>query len=122
IDANPILQPRLPGQRLIALNDVLADDDAASRGFNRIIENRSKSIGRGFDQPSVVLENAGLYEFALDPLCSTARLFVVGWRRTGAARNIANDNCGKTAGRRLPGHAVPVRSELSNFSHGSPHY
>src|SRR5882762_8236140 len=67
IDANPILDPGMPGQRLVALNDVLPDDNAASRGFNGIVENRNESIGRDFDQPSVVLENTGLYEFALDP-------------------------------------------------------
>jgi len=85
IDANPILDPGMPGQRLVALNDVLPDDNAASRGFNGIIENRSKSIGRGFDQPSVVLKNTGLYEFALDLLYSTARFFPIGWRWEGAA-------------------------------------
>jgi hypothetical protein len=85
IDANPILNPGMPGQRLVALNDALPDDHAASRGFNGIIENRNKPIGRGFDQPSVVLKNTGIYEFALDLLYSTARLFLVGWRWGGAA-------------------------------------
>jgi len=33
----------------------------------------------------VVLENTGLDEFALDPLYSTARLFLISWRCRGAA-------------------------------------
>src|SRR5258705_1786061 len=85
IDANPIFDRGVRGQRLVALNDALPDDHAASRRFNGIIENRNKSIGRGFDQPSVVLENTGLNELALDLLYWTVRFFPIGWRWEDAA-------------------------------------
>jgi hypothetical protein len=48
----------------------LPHDNAASRGLDGAIEDRDKPIGRGFDQSSVVRQNAGLYDFALDPLNS----------------------------------------------------
>jgi hypothetical protein len=54
-------------------NHALPDGNSTSRGFDGAIENRNKSITRGFDQPPVVRQNAGLYEFALDPLNSIAR-------------------------------------------------
>jgi hypothetical protein len=51
----------------------LPDGNPTSRGFDGAIENRNESIARSFDQPSVVRHNAGLYEFALDPLNSIVR-------------------------------------------------
>jgi hypothetical protein len=49
-----------------AFNHALPDENAASRGCDGAVENRNKSIAGGFDQPSVVLQNTGSYEFALD--------------------------------------------------------
>jgi hypothetical protein len=49
----------------------------ASRGCDGAVENRNKSIAGGFDQPSVVLQNTGSYEFALDTLYSTVRSFFI---------------------------------------------
>jgi hypothetical protein len=49
-----------------AFNHALPDENAASRGCDGAVENSNKSIAGGFDQPSVVLQNTGSYEFALD--------------------------------------------------------
>lgn len=77
IDTNSIIDPGKVGQRLVALNHALPDDNAASRGVSGVVENRNKSIGRGFDQPSAMLQNTRLYQSALDPLNSTALHLVV---------------------------------------------
>jgi hypothetical protein len=60
-----------------AFNHALPDENAASRGCDGAVENRNKSIAGGFDQPSVVLQNTGSYEFALDTLYSTVRSFFI---------------------------------------------
>src|SRR5229473_1677446 len=60
VDANPILDPVMLGQRCVASKHLLLDDDAAPHGFDRAVENRDKTVAGGFDELSVVLCNAGL--------------------------------------------------------------
>src|SRR4030088_3411928 len=60
VDTNPILDPMMPGQRCVASNHVLLDNDAAAHRFDRTVENRNKTVAGGFDEPSVVPCNAGL--------------------------------------------------------------
>jgi hypothetical protein len=74
----------------------LLDDDAASHGFDGTIKDRNKTVAGGFDEPSVMLCNAGLYEVALDPLDATVRSFLIDLHQAAVARDIARDNRSKT--------------------------
>jgi hypothetical protein len=74
----------------------LLDDDTAPHRFDRTVENRDKSVTGGFDESSVVPHNAGLYEFALDPLYATMRAFFIDLHEAAVARDIASDNRSKT--------------------------
>jgi hypothetical protein len=60
VDTNAILDPMLPGQRCIAPDHLLLDDDAAAHGLDRTVEDRDETVAGGFDEPSMVLCNAGL--------------------------------------------------------------
>ena len=77
------------GHRCVASDHVLLDDDAAPHGFDRTIENRNKSVAGGFDEPSVMPCNAGLYEVALDPLHANVRSFFIDFHEPAVARDIA---------------------------------
>ena len=59
IDADPILDPMMLGQRCIAANQILLDHDAASDGFDGTVENRDEAVARGFDKPAVMFGDAG---------------------------------------------------------------
>src|SRR6202011_2592625 len=96
IDTNPIFDPMMLRQRCVASNHVLLDDDAASHGFDGTIKDRNKTVAGGFDEPSVMLCNAGLYEVALDPLDTTVRSFLIDLHQAAVARDIARDNRSKT--------------------------
>src|SRR6267142_4032552 len=97
IDTNPILDPMMPGQRCVTLNHVLLDDHATSHGIDRTVENRNKAVACGFDQPAVVLGNAGLDQAALDPLHAAVRSLFIDFHQAAVARDIASDNRRKTA-------------------------
>jgi len=77
IDTDPILDPMMLGQRRVASNHVLLDNNGAPHGFDWTIENGDKTVAGGFDEPSVVFCNAGLYEVALDPLDAIVRSFLI---------------------------------------------
>jgi len=97
VDANPILDPMMPGQRCIASNHVLLNDNAAPHCFDRTVENRNKTVACGFDQPAVVSCDAGLDQAALDPLHAAVRSFFIDFHQAAVARDVAGDNRGKTA-------------------------
>jgi len=98
IDANPILDPMMLRQRGVAASDdVLLNDDTASHGFDRTVENRDKTVAVGFDEPSMVLGNARLDEIALDPLDATVRSFFIEFHQAAVASDIASDNRHQTA-------------------------
>ncbi len=97
VDANPILNPMMLGQRCVASDHVLLDDDAAPHGLDRTIESRNKTVAGGFDKPSVMPCNAGFDEAALDPLHATVRSFFIDFHQPAVARDIANDNRSKTS-------------------------
>src|SRR6266850_5548882 len=96
IDTNPILDPMMPGQRCVASNHLLLDDDAAPHGFDGTVENRNKTVAGGFDEPSVVLCDARLDKAALDPLHATVRSFFIDFHQAAVARDIASHYCSKT--------------------------
>jgi len=85
--------------RCVASNHVLLDDDAAPHSFDRTVENRNKSVASGFDEPSVMPHNAGLYEVTLDPLYAKMRSFFIDLHEAAVARDIASDNRSKPARR-----------------------
>ena len=64
IDANPILDPMMPGQRCVASNHVLLNDDATSHGFDGTVENRNKAVACGFDDPATMERNGGIDQIA----------------------------------------------------------
>jgi hypothetical protein len=72
------------------------DDDAAPHGLDGTVENRNETVTRGFDEPAVVLCNAGLYEVALDPFYATVRPFLIDFHQPAVARDISSDDRGKT--------------------------
>src|SRR5437588_7375633 len=67
--------------------------------FDGAVENRNKSVTRGFDQPSVMPHNAGLYEVTLDPLHAKMRSFFIDLHKAAVARDIASDDRSKTTRR-----------------------
>src|SRR5207253_2528777 len=67
IDANPVLDPGTLRKRGVAADEILLDDDAASHGFDRTVENRDEAVARRLHQTSMVLDNARLDEIPLDP-------------------------------------------------------
>src|SRR5450755_146168 len=99
VDANPIFDPMMLRHRCVASNHVLLDDDAAPHSFDRAVENRNKSVASGFDEPSVMPHNAGLYQLTLDPLHAKMRSFLIDLHEAAVARNIAGDDCSKPARR-----------------------
>jgi hypothetical protein len=68
IDANSILDPMVLWQRCVTTNQVLLDDDAATHGFYRTVENRDKAVSSSFNEFPVVFYDSGFDEIALDPL------------------------------------------------------
>jgi hypothetical protein len=118
IDTDPIFNPMMLRHRCVASNHVLLDDDTAPHSFDRTVENRNKSVTSGFDEPSVMSHNAGLYEVTLDPLHAKMRSFLIDLHEAAVARDIASDNRGKTARRRLSrGIATSARFQFTNFTH-----
>jgi hypothetical protein len=97
----------------------LLDDDSAPHSFDRTVENRNKSVTSGFDEPSVMPHNAGLYEVTLDPLHAKMRSFFIDLHETAVARNIASDNRSKTARRRRLSRGIAsfARFQSANFTH-----
>jgi hypothetical protein len=77
----------------------LLNDDSAPHSFDRAVENRNKSVTGGFDEPSVMPHNAGLYEVTLDPLHAKMRSFFIDLHEAAVARDIASDNRSKTTRR-----------------------
>jgi hypothetical protein len=96
IDANPKFNPMVLRHRCVASNHVLLDNDTASNSFDRAVENRNKSVTGGFDEPSVMPDNAGLYEVTLEPLHAKVRSFLIDLHEAAVARDIAGDNRSKT--------------------------
>jgi hypothetical protein len=85
--------------RSVASNHVLLDDDTASNSFDRTVENRNKSVTGGFDESSVMTQNAGLDEVTLEPLHAKMRSFLIDLHEAAVACDIAGDNRSKTARR-----------------------
>jgi hypothetical protein len=99
IDANPKFNPMMLRHRCVASNHVLLDDDTASNSFDRTVENRNKSVTSGFDEPSVMPDNARLDEVALKPLDAKMRSFLIDLHEAAVARDITGDNRSETARR-----------------------
>src|SRR5258708_19547829 len=108
IAANPILDPMMPGQRCVASNHVLLNDDGTPHGFDRTVENRNEAVACGFDQPSMVLCDAGFDQAALDPLYAAVRSFFIDFHQAAVARDIAGDNRGNTSRPCLPPRLPPL--------------
>ena len=120
IDADPILDPMMLGQRCVAANQILLDDDAASDGFDGTVENRDKAVARGFNKLAVVFVDAGLDEVALDPLDAVVRPFFVDLHQAAVAGDIAGYDRSKAARRRLARWlASSARLDVANLGHGS---
>src|SRR5882757_7471615 len=85
------------GLRCVASHHVLLDDDAASHGFDGTVEDRKKAVAGGFNQPPMVLCDAGLNEFALDPLDAIVRSLFIDLHEPAVARDVARDDRRKTA-------------------------
>ena len=120
IDADPILDPMMLGQRCIAANHILLDHDAAADGFDGTIENRDKPVARGFNKLAVMFDDAGFDEVALDPLDARVRPFLVDLHQAAVAGDIACHDGRKAARRRLARWlAGSARLELANLGHGS---
>jgi hypothetical protein len=96
IDTNPIFNPMMLRHRCVASNHVLLDDDTAPHSFDRAVENRNKSVTGGFDEPSVMPNDAGLDEVTLDPLHAKMRSFFIDLHQAAVARDIASNNRSKT--------------------------
>ena len=101
IDAYSILDPMMLGQRCVAANQILLDDDAAPDGFDGTIENRDETVARGFNKLAVMFDDAGFDEVALDPLDAVVRPFLVDLHQAAVAGDIACDDRRKAARRRL---------------------
>jgi hypothetical protein len=99
IDANPKFNPMVLRHRCVASNHVLLDNDTAPNSFDRTVENRNKSVTSGFDEPSVMPDDAGLDEVTLDPLHAKMRSFLIDLHEAAVACDIAGDNRSKTARR-----------------------
>ena len=101
IDANSILDPVVLGQRCVAANQILLDDDAAPDGFDGTVENCDEAVACGLNKLAVVFFDAGFDEVTLDPLDAIMRAFLVDLHQPAVAEDIACYDRGKTAGRRF---------------------
>src|SRR4029077_5585702 len=121
MDASSILDPVMLRQRCVAADQILLDDDAASDGLDGTVENRDKAVARCFDEFSVVFDDAGLDELALDPLDAVVRSLFIDLHQAAIARDIAcNDRRKATRGRLARGLAASsARFDVANFRHGS---
>src|SRR4029077_5854360 len=114
----PKFNPMMLWHRCVASNHVLLDNDTAPNSFDRTVENRNKSVTGGFDEPSVMPEDARLDEVTLDPLHAKMRSFLIDLHEAAVARDIAGDNRSKTARRRLSRRiATSARFQFANFTH-----
>ena len=101
IDAYSILNPMVLGQRCVAANQILLDDDAAPDGFDGTVENCDETVACGFNKLAVMFVDAGFDEVALDPLDAVVRPLLVDLHQAAVAGDIACDDRSKTARRRL---------------------
>src|SRR5262249_46335097 len=118
IDANAIFDPRMLRKRGVAADEVLLDDDAAANGLNRTIENGNEAIARRLHQTSMVLDDAGLDEVALDPLDADMRAFLVRLHQAAVGRDVTDDNSGKATRHRAVRRRLALipRFEVANFT------
>ena len=77
IDANPILYPMMFGNRRVAADQVLLDDNAAAYRFDGTVENRDEAVPGRLDQLSMMFCYAGFYQVALNTLNAVVRSFFV---------------------------------------------
>ena len=118
VDAYPIFDPVVLGQRSVAGDHVLLDHDAAAYSFDRTIENRNEAVAGGLDQPAVIFGDAGLDEAALDPLHAAVRSLLVDFHQPAVTGDIADDNRRKTPRGILRRLAALTRLEISDLAHG----
>jgi hypothetical protein len=81
---------------------VLLDHDATSHGLDRAVENRDKAVAGRFDQPPVMLGNAGLDQVALDSLDAPMRALLIELHEAAVACDIAGNDRGKAARSEYP--------------------
>ncbi|MGY2938292.1 hypothetical protein ACVWZK_003254 [Bradyrhizobium sp. GM0.4] len=118
IDANPVLDPGVLRKRGVAADEILLDDDAASDGLDRTVENRDEAIARRLHQTSVVLDDAGLDEIPLDPLDADVRALFVGLHQAAVGSDVTdNDGREATRHRAVRRRLVIPGSEVANFAH-----
>ena len=120
IDADPIFDPVMLGQRCVAADQVLLDHDAGAHGLDGAIEDGDEAVTRGFDEPAVVLSDGGLDEVALEPLDAVVRPFLIDLHQAAVAGDVACHDGGKT-----PRHwlawllTTAARLDVTNLGHGS---
>ncbi|MGY3425890.1 hypothetical protein ACVWZW_006394 [Bradyrhizobium sp. F1.13.4] len=123
VDANPVLDPGLLRKRGVAADEILLDDDAASDGLDRTVENRDEAIARRLHQTSIVLDDAGPDEIPLDPLDADVRALLVGLHQAAVGSDVTdNDGREATRHRAVRRRLVIPGSEVANFAHrgGTP--
>jgi len=70
----------------------LLDDDGAPDGFDWTVEHRQKAVSRTFDQPSMMLGDRGINEFAPMPLHSRMCPLLVDRHEAAIAGDISRDD------------------------------
>src|ERR1044072_167416 len=106
-------------ERGIAADEVLLNHDAAANGLNRAVEDGDEAIARGLHQTSMVLDDAGLNDIALDPLDADMRSLLVRLHDAAVGSDVADNDRRETARhgavwRRL---ILIAGSEVANFAH-----
>ena len=94
IDANSILDPLLTGERRVAPDHALLDDDGAADGFDRAVEHGEKAVTRTFNKSSVMLDDGGVNELAPMSLHPRVRSLLIHCHEPAIAGDVSgHDSC-----------------------------
>jgi hypothetical protein len=117
IDADPVLDSLVARQGRVTSRHVLLDDDAATHGFDRTVEDRKETVAGRLDEPPVVFGNAGLNQIALDSLHARMRALLVELHEAAVTGDVTGDDRSKAPWRhRARRHIlIPSGINIANF-------
>src|SRR6185312_15451814 len=103
-------------ERGIAPEHVLLNDDAAAYGFDGAVKDRNEPVAGRFDEPTLMLDNAGLDKVALDALHAHMRAFFIDFHQSAIADDITRDDRGETARQQRARHGRYPDTRASHTS------
>src|SRR5262249_8174821 len=115
MDAEAIQNPLLLGQRRVASDHALLNDDGAAHRFDRAVEHRQETVAGMFDQLAVMLGDGWLDQVAFLSLDSRVRAFLVHPHQTAIAGDVRREDRSETTNRPVDARdLIPAATKLVN--------